>query len=325
MLLGSAFLFYFHENGLMVEASSKGGFRTVGFRWIFLKSCRPNGRYGERTGQASMKTFRLVLVLSLLLSGHTAFAEQTEPLADFLGPRGCAIGPPMRAVIKKAGYGTDAIDALIVRAASDPQTVRTGEWIVLPPSLCRIQPPDVRSEIHFDDPDLKVITSRMDTYAKDGLRGCFLFGPTIMDVVQKTRGWNKAKAYLEWSRFAAENLRAGKLAFYGTDPAKPPPAFLVLTGDCANIPQIDAIRRSQAIRDREFDFFIRANASDVICGQDRSVSPRANDIIQMRAGDENTNRWMAIEIAALGTAVGQFSNAGASKDGKLQPPFCHFE
>jgi len=272
-----------------------------------------------------MKTFRLALVLGLLLSSHAANAGPTDPLADFLGPEGCAIGPSTRALIEKAGYGNDTIEALIAQAAPDPQTVRTGEWIVLPPDLCLIQLPDVRSEIQFDDPDVKVITSRMDTYAKDGFRGCFLFGPTIMDVVQKTRGWDKAKAYFEWVRFAAENLRAGKLAFYGTDPAKPPPGFLVLTGDCANIPDINAIRRSQAIRDREFDFFIRANASDVICGQGKTISPRASEIIQMRAGDENTNRWLAIEIAALGAAVGQISNAVALKDGMLHPPFCHFE
>lgn len=272
-----------------------------------------------------MKTFCLALALGLMLSGHTASAEQTEPLADFMGPRGCAIGPPTRAFIVKAGYGNGAIEELISQAETDPQTVRTGEWIVLPPNLCRIQPPDVRSEIHIDDPDVKVITSRMDTYAKDGLRGCFLFGPTIMDVVQKTRGWDKAKAYFEWILFAAENLRAGKLAFYGTDPAKPPPGFLVLTGDCANIPEIDAIRRSQTLRDREFDFFIRANASDVICGQGRSSSPRAIEIIHARVGDENTNRWMAIEIAALGTVFGQLMNTGDPNEGMLNPPFCHFE
>lgn len=276
-------------------------------------------------GAAIVKTFRTALVFLLLPLSEAAFADQARSLADFLGPQGCSIGPPTRALAEEAGFGNDEIDALIAQAASDPQTVRTGEWIVLPPSLCRIQPLDVRSEIRFDDPDVKVITSRTDTYDEAGLHGCFLFGPTIMDVVRKTRGWDKARAYLEWVRFAADNLRTGKLAFYGTDPAKPPPGFLVLTGDCANIPEIEAIRRSQAIRDREFDFFVRANAADVICGQGRSISPRADEIIQSRADGENTNRWMAIEIAALGTAVAQASAAHASKDGMHRPPFCHFE
>lgn len=272
-----------------------------------------------------MKTIRLAFVFGLLLSSRAAFGEPAAPLADFLGPQGCAIGPPTRAAIETAGYGNEAIDALLAQASTDPQTVRTGEWIVLPPSICRIRPPDVPSEIRLTDPDVQAFTSAMDGYAASGFRGCFFTGLALRQALPFTRGWSEDKAYLEWLRFMAENLRAGSLAFYGTNPEAAPPGFLVLLGNCANIPELGAIRRSQAIRDREFDFFIRANAAEVTCGADRLYSPRAKEIIQAQVGAEDTNQWMVIEMGALATTVGPFLGSGPKQDRRELPPFCHFE
>lgn len=272
-----------------------------------------------------MNTFRLAFALCLLIPGGQAFAMPAKSLAEFLGSQGCAIGPSTRASAINSGYTTDAIDALVLKASADPQTLRTGKWIVLPSNICRIRPTDIPSEIRLTDPDVRSFISDIDDYASAGFHGCFLFGRTLLEVVKRTRGWNDNKALNEWLRFAAENLQLGRLAFYGSDPNRPPPGFLVLTGKCANIPEFDEIRRSQAIRDRDFDYVIRANATDVICGRGMVASPRLNEVILQRAGAENTNHWMAVEVGALGTASNPPSAGETQQFGMLRPPFCHFE
>ncbi|MDP9790964.1 hypothetical protein [Agrobacterium tumefaciens] len=139
-----------------------------------------------------------------------ATAER-EPLIDFIVAQGCAVGSATRVLANDAGYGDDEIDALIAQAGALAGTIRTGDWVVLPTNLCRIRPPEVRSEIRIDDTDVEALTSAIDAYAEFGDRGCFLDGSGLMERTQRTRGWDLERAYLEYVRFLAENLRTGDL------------------------------------------------------------------------------------------------------------------
>lgn len=252
-------------------------------------------------------------------------AAANEALADFVAAQGCAIGPATRALAGNAGFAEEAIDALAAQADGEAGTVRTGDWIVLPPSLCSIRPPEVRSEIGLGDPELKALTSRIDAYAESGERGCFIDGPALMERVQETRGWDADKANQEYLRFLAENLRSGDLAFYKNDPLSTPVGFQVLTGDCADVPEIDAIQRSQALRDREFDDLIRADAANVVCGQDEAPSYHFMNLVQERTGSENTNAWMHFEVRMMAMGGGWYVGNSATQKGTPRPPLCRFE
>lgn len=254
-----------------------------------------------------------------------AKAAANEALADFVAAQGCAIGPATRILAGNVGLDAAAIDALAAQAEGEEGTVRTGDWIVLPPSLCSIRPPEVRSEIRLSDPEVKALTSRIDAYAESGDRGCFIDGLTIMERVQETRGWDADKANQEYLRFLAENLRSGDLAFYKNDPLSTPVGFQVLTGDCADVPEIDAIQHSQVLRDREFDNLIRADAANVVCGQDDAPSYNFMNLAQERTGGENTNAWMFFEVRTMAMGGGWYFGNSATQKGAPRPPLCRFE
>lgn len=259
----------------------------------------------------------------LIGSGLGATAER-EPLIDFIVAQGCAVGSATRVLANDAGYGDDEIDALIAQAGALAGTIRTGDWVVLPTSLCRIRPPEVRSEIRIDDTDVEALTSAIDAYAEFGDRGCFLDGSGLMERTQRTRGWDLERAYLEYVRFLAENLRTGDLAFYKNDPRSTPAGIQILTGPCADVPQIDAIRRSQALRDREFDTLIRTDAPNVVCGRDSSPSYLFPKIVQERTGGEDTNAWLSAEVRFIAIGAGWYIGSGATQKGIPRPPLCHF-
>ena len=272
-----------------------------------------------------MRAIAISIFLTLLIVSGSAAEAKTGTLIDIMAAQGCAIGPPTRLLATQAGFGDDAIDALVAEADAMAGTIRTGEWVVLPSSLCRIQPPEIRSEIRIDDPEVKTLTSAIDEYAEFGDRGCFLDGTELMERLQRTRGWDVERAYLEYIRFLAENLRTGDLAFYESDPISTPPGFQILTGSCADVPEIDAIRHSQALRNREFDTLVREDAPNVVCGKDSSPSHLFRQIVQERIGGANKNAWLSAEVTFIAIGAGWYFGSGATQKGTPRPPLCYFE
>lgn len=265
----------------------------------------------------------IVAILSMAVAAR-GNAAPIEPLVDFLAPQGCAIGPATRSLAKDAGFGEAAIDALVARADGEAGTVRTGGWIVLPPGLCRIRPPEARSAIRLGDPEVTSLTSRIDPRAEPADRGCFLAGPPLVDRVRETRGWDREKANREYLRFLSENLRAGDLTFYRDDPLSTPIGFQILTDECAEVPAIAQIRHSQAVRDREFDALIRADASNVACGRDDSPSYRFMDLVRKRTGEENRNAWLFFEVRMMVIGGDWYEGTTAARRGLPRPPLCQF-
>jgi len=293
--------------------------------WMRASDCFSELRGLIATGRAPLRTLIIIAAICLLTATGSGRAAANETLTDFISAQGCAIGPATLVRAAEAGHGHDAIDALIKQADATDETIRTGDWIVLPSSICRIQPPDVHSKIQITDPEVAALTSDIDGYAKLGDRGCFLDGPGLMERVQVTRGWDRNRANLEYMRFLAENLRTGDLAFYTNDPLSTPPGFQILRGDCADVPEIDAIRQSQALRDREFDALIREDAANVICGRDDSPSYRFMDLVMRRTRGENTNAWMVFEVKIMTIGGGWYVGNSATQKGTPRPPLCRFQ
>ncbi|MER0236670.1 hypothetical protein [Fulvimarina sp. MAC8] len=290
---------------------------------------RPSGNIS--TGPAIikrhiMKTWIAVLAASLwILGADAANAAKGETLVEFFANQGCAVGPSTRLLARDAGFSDDAIEALLSKADGDDETVRTGGWIVLPPALCRIRPPEVRSEIRIDDPEVKALTTPMDVYSEFNETGCFLGGSPLMDRVQETRGWSAEKANSEYLRFIAENLRSGDLAFYSDDILRTPPNFQILTGDCADVPEIDDIRRSQKLRDQHFGPLIRADAPDADCGSGEGPSYHFLEQAKKRTNGKITNAWIGIEVQMMAIGGGWFEGTSVTQKGNPRPPICHFD
>lgn len=268
--------------------------------------------------------FSLAAVCLMVVATPGATATESKSFEHFMASQGCAIGPQTRTLAEHAGHTPDAIDALLTQAERADGTVHTGDWVVLPPSLCTIRPPDVRSRIRLDDPEVKELTSNLDAYNEYDGRGCFIDGE-ISQRVQETRGWSAETAHREYLRFIAENLAAGHITFYNTDPLRTPAGMLVLTGDCADVPDIENIRQSQAVRDRELDALIRADAENVICGEERGPSYHFMNLLKERAGDESTNAWTFFEVQLMAMGGGWFEGTSGTRQGVARPPMCRFK
>ncbi|MBK1623973.1 hypothetical protein [Afifella marina] len=267
-----------------------------------------------------------VIPVFMLIAGMgIANAAPKQDLVDFFVEQGCAIGPLTRAVARSAGFSNADIDALVAEADDTAETIRTGDWIVLPTSLCRISPPDVRSEIRLDDPEVQAVTTSIDAYAEYDEIGCFLSGQEITERVQETRGWGQEKAFREYLRFLAENLRSHDITFYSDDMLKTPPGFQVLTGDCADVPNIEDIRRSQVLRDQEFDTLVRADSREVVCLRDDAPSYRFMELAEKLTGGENSNVFMSFEVKLMALGGGWFVGTSATQKGAPRPPLCRFE
>ncbi|MBK1622066.1 hypothetical protein [Afifella marina] len=263
-----------------------------------------------------------IAAISLVVAGAaSAGGAQRATIADILAAEGCAIGPHTEQRVSAAGLDVAALDAMVADAEKDAQTVRTGGWIVLPTSLCKIRPPAVRSEIRLDDPEVVALTTAIDAYADLGDRGCFIDGPAIMERVQATRGWDADKAMIEYVRFIAENLRSGDLAFYQASPFHTPPGFQILTGDCADVPEIEAIRQSQAARDREFDALIREDAPKVDCTNDTSPS---YEFMASTHERKIPNAWTFFEVKVMTIGAGWYEGTNATQMGSPRPPLCRY-
>lgn len=270
------------------------------------------------------RSFLAVLVLLAvgLSSGRAAMGGEVDA---FLVGQGCAIGPGTIALAAEAGVGAAAIEDLLAEADGSSETIRTGDWIVLPSSLCTLRVPDVASRVRMDDPEVKSVTSGIDEFAEYGDYGCFLAGEGLARRLEMTRGWEADTANREYLRFLAENLGNGNLAFYKDTPLSTPAGIQVLTGDCADVPNIDAIRASQALRDRFFDRLIRQDAAQVACETEDFPSLEFADRVARETKGKNTNAWLFAELRFISMGAGWYEGLSATEKGRPRPPLCHFE
>ncbi|MGL5010599.1 MAG: hypothetical protein ACRC6I_12015, partial [Paracoccaceae bacterium] len=176
-------------------------------------------------------------------------------------------------------------------------------------------------------------TSAIDAYAADGEPGCFL-GDVLLAIHDASGGDDDA-GFANYISFVGAGIAAGELSFYGSSPLSTPPGFQVVDGTCAEIPQIDPIRRSQVMLQALFGPMIRRMSEENTCGPDALPSATIEQmdwLIRLQGGDpanmedagNRANAWMWMEIFMLTVAAGWHEGTTATDKGTPRPPLCHY-
>ena len=250
--------------------------------------------------------------------------NRENSLLEFFAGQGCAIGPATRAAAISAGYNMHEIDLLSTKSRLDSNTVLTGEWLVLPPSMCKIKLPEVSTQLTMSDPEVIAAISLPDAYVLDGYFGCFLTSPAIFYSLQETRNWDEDTANIEVLRFISASLISGDLAFYPEDPLDTPPRFIVTSGDCANkTPLLPVLEREHQLLVKHFDAYIRAATVHIVCEQGASISFLGLDVPDIPIVSKNP--WLGLEYQIITVGAGWFDGMSMPNRGTPRPPLCHYE
>lgn len=273
----------------------------------------------------------VLLVLALLLASALAWRAVSPPVRqdklaealDFFAGQGCAIGPSTIAAARQAGVAQAAIRALSREADSRPQTIRTGDWLVLPPGMCRMRMPEITSEISLDDPEVIASIGTIDEFAAEGIRGCFLDPEGLMDRLRTGRGWEAGRAYDAYRRLIAGSLARGEAAFFSTDPLTLPRQIQFVTGDCgAGLDHIDLIRQDHAFATANFDPLIRSVAAGALCD---GSAPEVYDLYNAEGvTGETPNMWLNFQMPVILKGAGWYEGFTLNEDGIPRPPLCTY-
>lgn len=268
-----------------------------------------------------------LLGLSLLLIANVAGAKDADrsPIMAFFEYQGCTIGPDSRAAAREAGFSSDEVEALIADSTQAEQVSEEGPWLVLSSEICTIRPPKIQSELSLDDPDVAPHFSERDEFSEFGDIGCFLNPDTLRTDLQKSRGWSEEQAWQGYVHLAAASIIDGEMSFYSADPLRTPPGFILMTGDCADTPDMADIRRSNRFLLENFDMLIRERAARNDCAEPGyPVTGEVSIIAREKKKNEKANAFMFLDPLFVELAAGWIEGATLRDKGKPRPPLCHF-
>jgi len=258
---------------------------------------------------------RLALALIVLLP-VTAQADEAE-LLSFLGGHGCAIGPSNIDLITEAGFTADEVSALKVRGEAH------GTWSVLPAEVCTIRVPDVQSDLTIAE--IEPLFSAPDAYAEHGNPGCFLDFEKFTTQIAATRGWDADQVNAAYLSVMAQGIVSGEIRFYSDSPLRTPVGFQLTTGECSKVDGMEVIRANHPILIESFGAYIREVAPLVPCKKGETIMhPTWPEIMERLSGGENTNAWIAFEMAIITMGAGWYDGISATERGTPRPPICHY-
>lgn len=268
----------------------------------------------------------LLALLAAPLAALAALAQAQTPAPatpgalDFFAGQGCAIGPATLAAADRAGLDKAAVEALTATAAAHPDTVRTGDWLVMPPDLCRMRLPDITSEVSLTDPEVVASITPIDAYEADGGRGCFLQMEALMEALEAGRGWDSQRAYMAYMRLVAAGLISGEMTFFSTEPLVTPWGFQLVTGQCgAELADIALIREDHAHLAAQFDEIIRASAADTEC-----IEGASGNFYMLEQPAPTRNAWTNFQAMAIVLGAGWQEGLSLTEKGTPRPPLCHY-
>ncbi len=274
---------------------------------------------------SGLKFLCFLMISFSLIAPFPARAEIVRtPLLEFFEGQGCTIGPESRQAARDAGFATGEIDELATVALIQDQASQEGSWLVLSSGICKIRPPDLISEAGLNDSDVIKHFSGKDEYASVGEPGCFLAGDVLRAGWQQSRGWTPEKAYQEYMNLLGASVISGELSFYSDDPLHTPPGIILMTGDCADIPEMPDIRRSQRAMLEYFDELVRESAARVDCEETGEFfSYELPRIAAELSGGEITNAFIFMDMMFVTMAAGWTEGTSLTEKGKARPPLCH--
>jgi hypothetical protein len=245
-------------------------------------------------------------------------AETTSELSDLFGGQGCTI--------RVSSDETDAVAADLrdkaLAALAQGQAERQGDRIVFGPETCTIRPPKITSAFALDHHLVQFAVGEKVSNPEWEEFGCF-FG--LDDFLKRTPPFARDAATRAYYALIGKGVLEGTVAFYSDDVLRTPIGFQLLTGDCADVPQIDAIRRNHALFIEHFDALVRANAALLRC--EAGSSPASPEIVQTLAGlteGASDNAWMFVEMMLVALGAGWVEGAGHKTKGVPRPPICTF-
>jgi hypothetical protein len=277
---------------------------------------------------------RCTLSALLVCAANLAFAQNPPAdLVDFMGGHGCTFGEDSRAAAQTAGFTQAQIDGLIDQSLADQTAKREGDYVVLGEAICDIRVPNIDSTFTVSSPEILAMTSDIDAFATDGFPGCFLLNPSEAFDVLRDQG--RGSGFFEYVNFVGAGIVDGKISFYGNSRLAVPPGFQIVDGDCADVPQIEAIRRRRGTLQVVFGPLIRAMGKENICGPDAwpAATPEQMDwLIEFQGGNPSNmempgneaNAWMWMEIYMLTVAAGWHEGMTGTDKGTPRPPLCHY-
>jgi hypothetical protein len=201
-------------------------------------------------------------------------------------------------------------------------TVRTGDWVVLAPSICTISASGLANTIKPNDP---LVTDNLFRSDHPDEEGCYLDRDGFLNDVAVTRGVSEEEAYKLYEQFLAASILAGDFTFFSDSPLSTPVGFQSLVGHCASVPQIDEIRRSHAFLVESLDPLIRRNARYVICDEGTSIlAAKTPALVDAMSGGRVENAWLGLELQIIVLGLGWQEGASLTERGTPRPPVCHF-
>lgn len=277
------------------------------------------------------KFLRVVLsggvIAGMMALGNVARAQ--GDLVEFLGGEGCTLGADSRAKAQAAGFKDAQIDKAIAEALAGGLAEQQGEYVVLSKEICMIRLPKIQSDYTVDSPEIKKLTSARDAYKDTGDIGCFLgdVGAFFRQRYPEVAGNSR------FLRFYAAGLISGELTFYSPSPLSTPMGFQDLTGECADVPYADDIKRAKSfIRDAYFDGYIRKRMKDTVCtdsggavtAMEYTHEMQGVDVKSGKAPEQPINAWLWFEFDLIAMAAGWREGMSWSSKGELRPPLCHY-
>jgi hypothetical protein len=249
-----------------------------------------------------------------------------DPIKAFLAVNGCVIGPSTIESAVEQKIDRQVFEAYVSAVRSQPRTVQTGEWLVLPPDACTILLPVVVSEGKITDPEVIGSLSDINAYAKDGDIGCFLDPDKLTKTLMVTRLWSFEKVQQEYVRFLGASVIAGDLSFYSTDPLRTPPGFIATSGPCASTPDLPDIKRNHRLLVEHFGAMLRADAAgEAFCEMGSAPSWKLPEIIKKITANQSSNAWMFFEVKLIALSAGWYEGTSSSNQGSPRPPLCRYK
>jgi hypothetical protein len=263
-----------------------------------------------------------VCLFGLLTAPAKADSKQVR---EFIEARGCAIGPTTVNEAVAKNIDRLSVERYVASVRSDPRTVKTRDWLVLPTELCALKPPMILSEIKIDDPEVTQNLSVVEPDTINREKRCWLDGQELMRAVQVSRKWDQDKAMKQYLRFLGAGLVAGDLSFYSPDPLSTPPGFISTVGACADRSQVAEIRQSHALLIQYFGDIIRADAAgEATCEPNNAPSYKIVEVIQKVIGRAPLNAWMFFEIKLIAMGADWYDGVTYSNKGRPVPPMCQY-
>ncbi|MGK7754775.1 MULTISPECIES: hypothetical protein [unclassified Roseovarius] len=275
----------------------------------------------DRTTRALARGIATGVVVTLAASGLRA---QEDAPGELLANHGCVVGP--KDVMAADGVPQNRLDELsaYAEAALDAgEAERQGDWIVLEAEICTILPPEIESSYDIESSLVQRHVSAVDANAEVGEHGCFIASEGIQNDLVALEGLSPDAAAVAYLEMIAQGVRSGRVTFFSDDPLRTPSGFQALTGACAEVPQIEAIRRSQTLMLEHFDTIVRENAKRVTCAANANpVTIEVAQVLSDATDGESVNQWTMMEVLLLSIGAGWIEGVTATQRGTPRPPIC---